>query len=162
MLVRVQYTHQQHASFFRGVGIVSGFLAGSPKLKSQKGQEIFLLQNAQTFSQAHPASYRDPCLVIKRPDREADHLLLSNAEARNEWSFTSILSVQFRGVQSRTLFLCFFFTFFFINHSNLAPLLSHVIFTFFLLSNFLLTFSSLPQSFCFFSKFAHYRLLKGP
>ena len=84
--------------FFEGVGIVSGFLAGSPKLKSQKGQEIFLLQNAHTFPQAHPTSYRDPCLVIKRPDREADHLLLSSAEARNEWSFTSILSVQFRGV----------------------------------------------------------------
>ena len=84
--------------FFEGVGIVSGFLAGSPKLKSQKGQEIFLLQNAHTFPQAHPTSYRDSCLVIKRPDREADNLLLSSAEARNEWSFTSILSVQFRGV----------------------------------------------------------------
>jgi hypothetical protein len=33
--------------------------------------------------------YRDVSLGVKRPENEADHLPLSNAEVKNAWSYTS-------------------------------------------------------------------------
>jgi hypothetical protein len=55
-------------------------------------RDFFFLQNAQTASEAHPASngYRSSFLGVKRPAREVDHWPPSSAEVKNEWSCTSI------------------------------------------------------------------------
>jgi hypothetical protein len=54
---------------------------------SLKRHDLSLLHNIQTYSGAHPASYpMDTGGVftwVKRPEREADHLLSCNADVKN-------------------------------------------------------------------------------
>jgi hypothetical protein len=67
------------------------FLAGSTG--------ISLLQNIQTCHPAHPASYTiiitQFCQEIKWQALEVDHDFPSNANAKNEWSYTPILQYAF-------------------------------------------------------------------
>jgi hypothetical protein len=57
------------------------------------GSRIFLLQDVQTGSGAHPASYPMGTGAlsprIKRQEREADHSLPINAEVKKMWIYTS-------------------------------------------------------------------------
>jgi hypothetical protein len=59
-----------------------------------------------TFSllrEAHPGSYSVRIGVlspgVKRPGREADNLLLSSVEVKNEWRYTSAFSIGLHGVE---------------------------------------------------------------
>lgn len=60
---------------------------------SYRGNKFFLLQNAQTGSEAHLASYSvrtgDPFQEVKWSELEADQLSSSNSEVKKKWSRTS-------------------------------------------------------------------------
>ena len=66
-----------------------------PGFKSGKGQDIFffLLQNVQTSSGAHPATYLIGTGVrsqaVKWQEHKVNHISTSSAEFKNEWSCTS-------------------------------------------------------------------------
>jgi hypothetical protein len=69
-------------------------------------REIFfsLLNNVQTGSGVHPASYsmdiENPFLGVKRSGREADHSSPATAEGENDWRrYTSCPSICLRGMR---------------------------------------------------------------
>jgi hypothetical protein len=64
--------------------------------------QFSLIEFAQTDSGAHPTPSSMGTVgfftAAKRPGREADHSLLSRAEVKNEWSYTSSFSACLHGV----------------------------------------------------------------
>jgi hypothetical protein len=70
---------------------------------SPAGAGNFFLHHhcVQTGSGAHPTSYLMATilsLVVKRPEREADHPPPSSAEVNNGWGYISTPPIHFHGV----------------------------------------------------------------
>jgi hypothetical protein len=68
--------------------------AGRPEFDSQQRQGIFLFATAfrPSLGSTQPPIQCVPGNVspaVKQPKREADHSLLSSAEVKNAWSYTS-------------------------------------------------------------------------
>jgi hypothetical protein len=65
-------------------------------------KDLPLLQNIETISKAHPASYSVGTGVastaIKRPGRDVNNSPISNAEVKNRWSYISIPLIRLHGV----------------------------------------------------------------
>ena len=62
-------------------------------------KDASLLQNLQTGSGASLASYSmGTGVLFRRPGRAVNHSLLNRTEVKNEWSYTSTLSIGFRGI----------------------------------------------------------------
>ena len=88
--------------------------AGRYGVRIPAGTRYFsLLQNVQTNSGTHQAPYSIGTWVlsrpVKRPGCEVDHLPLSTAEVKNEWSYTSTSLVCLHGVY-RNKFTFLYFT----------------------------------------------------
>jgi len=80
------------------------------RIESPQGKGIFsLLQNFQTVSGAHPASYSMGTGVfsrgVERLGREVDHSHPSSAGVKTGWSYTSTPPISFCGVTRNNLVL---------------------------------------------------------
>jgi hypothetical protein len=104
-LKRVVYTRQNFSLHGKGswdssVGKVTKLLAGKRRICGPIPGigKTSVVQNMQTGSGAHPTTYPvgtgkgDGALTlwVKWPEHETDHSPSSSAEAKNEWSYTSI------------------------------------------------------------------------
>jgi hypothetical protein len=79
------------------VSVVTRLRTGKPRNRSSS--KFSLLQSNNSGSGAYPTSYTlnigGSISRVKRPDRTADHLPLTSADGRNEWSYTSSLTYTF-------------------------------------------------------------------
>jgi hypothetical protein len=98
------YRHLLHSvSRNSALGTETKLWATQSGVRSPAGEiDLSLLRNAQVDSGAHPASYAMDTgslfFGVKRPRRETDNSLPSNAEVKNEWSYTFTLLAWFHGV----------------------------------------------------------------
>jgi hypothetical protein len=74
-------------------------------MSSVGAKDFCLHQNLQTGSGPHPAfeGYRSSFPGVKQPERDADHLPLSTADFKSEWSYTSAPPVCLNGTDRKTL-----------------------------------------------------------
>ena len=76
--------------------------------------------------EAHPASYAMRIGVLspglKRSEREADHLLLSSVEVKNEWSYTSASFIRLHGVDEDIFTFTSIINFQFVRHTERSAL----------------------------------------